>query len=233
MRESLGYKLMKNIKKTVALAMTLCLTSAALIGCRSEAKLSEKLDILKSGMEKTISLESGEIMVYATFKTEQEIEKTLQSSVKESYTKFACTDSVLEYDLTQTEKFPYSDVTEYFDVNCEGGRTVVTLDGIVVDSEAPDIFEAFRLDYTVEEIDKIETIELDGQTLYTVTMKEAYAKKLSLDIDGTESVGTQVKFNYYIDSDGIIRTVVSEHTYEVVCGEVEQTVVSFCQTAIN
>ncbi len=224
---------MKILSKAAALALTLCLTSAALLGCRSEAKLAEDLEVARSGIEKATSLESGEIMVYATFKTEKEVGEKLRSSVTESYTKFVRGES-LEYDFTRTEKFPYSDITEFFDASCEGGKTIVTRDGVVVDeSEAPDIFEAFNIDYTVEGVEDIVVIELDAQTLYTVTMKPEYAAKFSSNSDGIDSVCKQVKYNYYIDPEGVVRTVVSEFTSEVTCDGVEQTVVSFCQTAIN
>lgn len=223
-----------NIKRKIAaLAMALFLIPTSLYGCRSEAKIAENLETVKSGVEKARALESGEIMVYSTFKTEKEVDEKLRSSVTESYTKFINGDE-LEYDFTETEKFASSGDVVSFEANCEGGKTVVTRDGVVVDeSEAPDIFGAFVIDYAVADVASVESIAATDQTLYTFTMNSSYASKFDSTEDGVEYKCKSVKFNYYIDTTGLVRTLVSEFTYDTTVDGSTQTVVSFCQTAIN
>lgn len=224
---------MKMKSKIAALGLALCLIPATLFGCRSEAKIAENLEAAKAGVEKARSLASGEILVYATFKTEKEAGENLRSSVTESYAKFIRGDE-LEYDFTETETFASSGETKSFDANHEGGKTIVTRDGVVVDeSEAPDIFEAFVVDYTVADVDSVEAINGDGQILYTFTMTKDYASKFDSDSDGVAKKCKSVKYNYYVDADGVVRTLVSEFTYDATFDGATQTVVSFCQTAIN
>lgn len=224
---------MKRFWKIAALALTLSAVTAGLLGCRSESKMTEQINAVKSGMEKTRALESGEIMVYATFKTEHDIDDRLQTSVTESYAKFLNGDT-LEYDFTETRKFTSGADMKTYEATVENGTTVVKRDGESLDaSEAPDIFEAFAVDYVAADVDKIEVIDGGEQTLYTVTMKSDYSAKANYSNDGIDYSCKGVRFNYYLDAAGIVRKVLSEYTYEVTCDGDTQTVVSFSQTTIN
>lgn len=223
---------MKKIWKIAAAALALCAVSAGLFGCRNETEMTGQIDTVKSGIEKTRRLEAGEIMVYTTFKPEYETE-SLQNSVTESYTKFI-NGTTLEYDFTETEKIVSSGKVYSYEATCENGSTVVSRNGEKLDaSEAPDIFAAFSIDYAVADVDKIEMIELGEQTLYTMTMNDGYAAKADHSEDGVEYDCTQVKFNYYVDAAGIVRTLLSEYTYTVAADENSQTVVIFSQAAVN
>lgn len=222
---------LKTAKRIAALALTLCLTSAALLGCRNETKLAEDLSVAKSGLEKASALESGEIMVYETLKTDHDVQDKLQSSVKETYIKFL-RGGELEYDFTETEKIAATGEMKTYEATSEKGETIVTRDGVVVDkSEAPDIFSYFAMDYDVSEVDSIEVINAGEQTLYTVTMKSDY--DVGFSRDGIDYKCEKALYNYYIDSDGVVRTVLSEFTFEADCNGDVQTVVNFRQAAIN
>lgn len=224
---------MKRIWKIAALALSLSVVCAGFIGCRNENKMNEELSAVKSGIEKTRTLGSGEVMVYATFKPEKEIEGTILTSVTESYAKFL-NSGTLEYDFTETTKYISVDEMKSYEATVENGTTIVSRDGVVVDpSEAPDIFSAFTVDYEVADIDKIEVIDAGEQTLYTVTMKSDYAAKAGYSENGVDYKGEKARFNYYIDLAGTARKVVSEYTYEATVGGETQTVVVFSQTTVN
>ena len=224
---------MKRIWKIAALALSISVVCAGLMSCRNENKMTEELSAVKSGIEKTRALGSGEVMVYATFKPEKEVEGTLLTSVTESYAKFL-NSGTLEYDFTETTKFTSGDDMKSYEATVENGTTIVSRDGVVVDpSEAPDIFSAFNIDYEVADIDKIEVIDAGEQTLYTVTMKDSYAAKADHSENGVDYKGRKVRFNYYLDLAGTARKVVSEYTYEVTVGGGTQNVVVFSQTTVN
>lgn len=223
---------MKRSLKITATVLSLCALSAGLLGCRNENEMNEQIDTVKSAIENTRLLTSGEIMVYSTFKVQKETD-LLQNSVTESYTKFI-NDGELQYDFTETTKITSTDDLYSFDANCDGGMTVVSRDGIVVDeSEAPDIFAAFNIDYTVSDVESIETFDLTEQILYTMTMNEDYAAKSDYTEDDVEYDCTKVLYNYYVDLSGKVATLLSEHTYTATENGESQTVVVFSQTAVS
>ena len=225
---------MKNIRKITALFSALFIITALLSGCRNEKKLSEDFEIPKNGCESAIKLPSGEIMVYETLKTEKNIEGKVCSSVTETYIKFVQGDE-LEYDFTESEKITSTGEVNMFEATRERGKLTVTRNGEKLpDTDEPDIFGYFRIDYEIADVDRIEVLSTgDGQTLYTVTMTGAYADRFDSSENGVDIVCDKVLYNYYVDSTGVTRNVLSEFTSTLTCDGESQTIVRFVQATIE
>lgn len=224
---------MEKIRKFAALTLALCTASALLLGCRNEKELSGYMDTVKLGNENAVVLESGEIMVYETFKTERDIADKLNSSVTETYIKFI-QDGELSYDFTESEKVLSTDTLSMFEATKENGKTVVTRDGkAAAESEAPDIFGYFDISYDIADVRDISSFEASDRTVYAVTMNDAYAARFDSEVDGVKSSCKRVAYNYYIDSAGVTRSQLSEYTFEVVYGDDRQTVTRFIQATVN
>lgn len=227
---------MKSIRKIAAIFAAMLIITAMFTGCRNEKELLGYFDIIKNGCDKAIALESGEIMVYEAFKPELDIEsKQLYTKVTETYIKFVQGDE-LEYDYNESGKIvATNEVVDRLEATQENGKLVVSKNGEKVSSdEAPDIFRYFKFDYTVADIENIEVLDAgNGVTLYAVTMTDSYARGFDSDTDGQKFDCDKVVYNYYIDSDGVARGVLSEYTYTYTADSKSQTIVHFEQVSIN
>lgn len=225
---------MKNIRKIAALATVFALVTVMMIGCRNEKKLAEKFEIPKLGSEKAAALESGEIMVYETFKTENDIEERLYSTITETYIKFINQGELL-FDFTESKKTVETDNIDQLEATNDTDGIIVSRNGIVVSSdEAPDIFSYIKIDYDISDVENIVVADTgNGTTLYAVTMTGAHADKFDYTEDGLESDCTKVVHNYYVDTAGVTRNILSEYTNTVRYNGESQTTVRFIQTTIN
>ncbi|MCI8388668.1 MAG: hypothetical protein HFE63_09410 [Clostridiales bacterium] len=227
---------MKSIRKIAAIFAAMLIITAMFSGCRNEKELLGYFDIVKRGCDSAIALDSGEIMVYEAFKPEIDIEsKQLFTKVTETYIKFI-QNSGLEYDFTASEKLVSTDeVVGLYEATQENGSLIVSRNGEKVSNdEAPDIFKYFKIDYTIADIENIEVLSAsNGVTLYAVTMTDSYVRGFDSEADGQKFDCDKVVYNYYIDSEGVTRSVLSEYTYTFTADSASQTVVHFEQASLN
>ena len=226
---------MKSISKIAALMAACCVVLTAMYGCRDEKELLERLGVIVDGCNAAISLTSGEIMVYETFKPEANRDDKILESVTETYAKFIQEDS-LEYDYTGSKKYVSTEKVDLLEATQSGGELIVTRNGVVVSNdEAPDIFEYFRIDYTVADIENIDIIETTGESvmLYAVTMTGSYADRFDGEADGVVTDCKKVIYNYYFDYTGTVRDVMINYELELEYNGETQSAEHFVQATIE
>ncbi len=207
---------MKNAMKIAAIIAALCFAATMTAGCRNEKQITNDLDIIKSASEKLVEKSAGEIMLYETFKLEEDIEGVAVSNVTQSYVKYAMNGDSREYDLTTTTTRDSDNSVSSYSANFEKGVFTQKLDGKEISKEEhpePDIFKPFEITVTPADVKNIDTIDqgLSG-ILYVVTTTKAFADSFDYDKDGVKYDCTDVKFNYYVDSRGMLNQIVSERT---------------------
>ena len=226
---------MKSISKIAALIAACCVVLTAMYGCRDEKELLERLGVITDGCNAAISLTSGEIMVYETFKPEANRDDKILESVTETYAKFIQEGS-LEYDYTGSKKYVSTEKVDLLEATQSGGELIVTRNGVVVSNdEALDIFEYFRIDYTVADIENIDIIETTGESvmLYAVTMSDSYADKFDGEADGVATDCNKVIYNYYFDYTGTVRDVMINYELELEYNGETQSAEHFVQATIE
>ncbi len=226
---------MKSISKIAVLFAACCVLITAMYGCRDEKELEENLGVISDGCNAAISLTSGEIMVYETFKPEANRDNKILESVTETYAKFVQEDG-LEYDYTGSKKYVSTETVDLLEATQTGGELIVTKNGVVVSNdEAPDIFEYFRIDYTVADIENIDIIETTGDNmiLYAVTMKSSYADKFDGEADGVVTDCKKVVYNYYFDYTGTVHNVLINYDLELEYNGETQSAEHFIQATID
>ena len=226
---------MKSISKITALIAVFCIIIASMSGCRDEKELEANLAVVIDGCESAISLPSGEIMVYETFKPEANRDDKILESVTETYAKFI-QENGLEYDYTGSKKIVSTETVDLLEATQSGGELIVTKNGVVVSNdEAPDIFKYFKIDYTVTDVENIEIIQSSSENmmLYAVTMTDTYADKFDSESDGVKTNCKKVVYNYYLDYSGTVRNVLINYTLELEYNGETQTAEHFVQATIE
>ncbi len=224
---------MIKFRKFAAQLLALCLASTALVGCRNEGKLTEQLDTVKAAVEGAVALTSGEIMVYATQKTELDYPGVLETEIAETYVKFI-NDGELQYDFTESTKTVSSGEVRYYEATSEQGMTVVTRDGVVQpETDAPDIFAYFKADFDVTAVEDISLIEATDRTIYAIEMTDAFEDTLDTEINGAKFTCERMVYNYHILADGTLASCLAESSFSVEYGGKTQTVTGFTQATIN
>ena len=224
--------------RIIALFTAALLLAGVLGGCRNAREIEENLQLVTAAIEKARGIELGEIMVYETRKAEKDIDPHTVSSTTETYIKYARSD-VLEYDLTSTVTLTETEESYTYMVLQERDKLTQQYKGQVISNDEmtpPDIFAAFQVGYTPEQVENVELIEtpIKNLTLYTFTMCGEYVDQFDKTLeDGSVYDCVSVVYNYYLDAEGYARTVVDEFTYTLTSGGESQKVIHFTQTGIE
>ncbi len=206
---------MNRITKIAALTTALCLAATMTVGCRNEKQISNDLAVAIGGSELLLALESGEIMLYESVKLDTDVEGHAVNSVTESYVKYAMNGDALEYDLGATVTRVVGGAITSYDARFENGTFTQTLNHKPVSTDEmpePDLFERFRIDFTAADVENIDTAQVQGATLYIVTMGADYVDGFDTETDGVKYDCTEMVYNYYVDGAGVLRQVLSEQT---------------------
>lgn len=226
---------MNRLYRIAALGAALALASTVLVGCRNEKDISEKLSIISESCEKTVTQESGEILIYKTLKVDTDIEGVAENSSEETYIKYANNTGDPDFTINRTSTVNASEQSSSYEFVKEGDILIELYDGVGNFAQtAPDIFEGIRLDFDVSDIESIEVTSLSkGVKEYNILMTDEYADTFDSESDGTVIDCTKVVYCYYIDSMLELSNILRETTSTLTHNGESQTMVEFIDAKID
>ncbi|MBQ8249710.1 MAG: hypothetical protein IJY93_07530 [Clostridia bacterium] len=225
---------MNRFAKCAALGLALVLSSTAIFGCQSKAEVSEKLEYVTGISNKALNISEGEILVNEKVTVEKVIEGIAQNKDIETYIVFTNGPEAPDFELQKNETL--ADTGEYSVYTfVKSGETMIELfDGVGdVAVEAPDIYEALRVDFSADEISKLEVTKAEKlNDCYKMTMVSEYADKYDTETDGVTYDCTSLVICYYIDSVERLTKRTCEITYTLTVNGESQTVTRFIESKI-
>lgn len=209
------------MNKTVRIASfgaAVCLAAASLFACGNKTLITDTYTIIKESTDKALSIESGEILIYEISTADKNIEGHSLNGSTETYIRFTGTEDP-DFDLTATIDDTLIGETTTYELVKDGETVIELVDGngsFAPDADIPDIFETFRLDFTVSDIKNVEVTPTEkGIQLYKLTMSKDYANKFDTEADGVATDCTDVVLAYYIDAVKNLQKLVCEYTLTV------------------
>ena len=226
---------MNRFFRIVSLGAALCVGAALLVGCRDEKDISEKLELISEGCSKAISDESGEILVYKTVRFQNDVEGVLDSSIEETYVRFANNAGAPDFELTRDTTMSVSGDVSSYQFLKEGETMIELFNGSGgYATEAPDIFEEFYVDFEAADIESVKvTVKEKGFKEYRLMMTSSYANSFDTESDGLTKDCTSVIYCYYIDNYTNLSNILREFVYTVTYDGEAQRLVEFIDAKID
>ncbi len=226
---------MKRFLKILSIAAALIICVAAFAGCRNSKDISEKLDLIFEVCVSEISDESGEILIYRNVSVEKDIEDVLAGVTEETFVQFRNNTGAPDFNLTRTSASSDSDETLEYEFAKEGEFMVELFNGSGdIATEAPDIFEEFKIRFSASDVEKIEVSQqAKGFKEYKITMKAAYADGFDTEEDGLLKDCTGVVYCYYIDNYKNLSNILRQFNYKATYEGETQKVVEIIDAKID
>lgn len=226
---------MNRFLKMLSLALVLLIGVALFAGCRNEKDISEKLDLIFEACDKAIGDESGEILIHKTVKLNTDIEDILESSTEETFVQFRNNSGEPDFNLTRDYSATNSDSVSNYEFAKEGEVMIELFDGSGdYATEAPDIFEEFRVKFTASDVESIEiTTQEKGFKEYKLYMKSSYANGFDSEADGLTKDCISVAYCYYVDNYKNLSNILREYVYTVTYEGESQELVEFIDAKID
>ena len=228
---------MNKFCRIAALGVAVLLSASMLFGCRDEKDIADKFAIINESCDRALSLESGEILIYDTVKLDKDVEGVAQNGTTETYIVFENAPEDPHFGLERTEILDARDTASKYELIKNDKAVIEFIDGVgkelAIDTEMPDIFEIFRINFDVSDIEDVTVTLLDkGIRAYALTMSDEYANKYDFNEEGISSDCTDVVICYYISSVKDFGNVTFEITSKLTADGETQTVTRFIDAKI-
>ncbi len=226
---------MNRFAKCAALGLALILSSTAIFGCQSKVDYTEKLEFLTEVSDKALNIAEGEILIVETRAVEKEIEGVAQDVKIETSVLFWGGPDNPDFELKRTESYSTTGVYNKYTFVKSNDQMLELFNGVGTNevTEAPDIFEAFEIDFGTDEISELEVIDVEKlNDCYALTMTDDYVNKFDTEVDGAKFDCTSVVISYYIDSLDRLTKRTCEITYTLTVNGESQTVTTFIESQI-
>ena len=233
---------MNRFLRGASLAAALIVSTSMFFACGNNPNgkinkkdFEEKLTFINEVSDKALNIEKGEILVNETVTLENDIESVAKNRTIETYVRFSNGPEMPDFELEKTTCLKGSeDVERYTFV--KSGETMFELFNGVGEyaEEAPDIYEALRIDFDVDSIKNIEVLDAEkGNDCYKLTMVNEYANKFDKDSDGVKFDCTEVIISYYVDSLGHFTKRTCEITTTLIANGESQSMTQFIEAKIK
>lgn len=226
---------MNRFLKILSLVTALLVCASLFVGCRNEKDISEKLELIFEACDKAISDESGEILIYRNVLVQTDIKDLLAGITEETYVQFRNNTGDPDFNLTRNTVRSDSDEAVEYEFAKEGEVMIELVNGSGdYATEAPDIFEEFKLTFTADDVDTIEvTVREKGFKEYLFYMKQSYADSFDSEADGLKKDCVSVTYCYYVDNYKNLSNILREYIYTATYEGESQKLVEFIDAKID
>ncbi len=226
---------MNRTVKFAAVGAAACILSASLFSCGGGADKGECYELIKSSSEVATALEVGEILIYESVTADVDIEEYYAGGTSETYIRFTGGEN-LDFELSTSTAVDADSPASTYELIKSGDTVFELYDGVgnvVENPELPDIFANFRVNFTSDDIKKVEVeTGLKGVKAYKLTMTKAYINGFDSKTEDAHTDCTGITYTYYLDTHGELEKVVCETKISVTAGDKTQTVVKVTDSAI-
>ena len=226
---------MNRTVKFAAIGAAVCILSASLFSCGGGVDKGECYELIKASSEAAAALEAGEILIYESVTADVDIEDCYTGGTTETYIRFTGGEA-LDFELSSSKAVSIDSPATTYELIKSGDTVFELYDGVgkmLENPELPDIFENFRVNFTAEDIKKVEVeTGLKGVKAYKLTMTKAYINSFDSKTESAQTDCNGITYTYYLDPHGELEKVVCETLVSVKAGDKTQTVIKVTDSAI-